>query len=85
LIVSSPHLNLVAVVERHDTKSQKAYPGIQTVKSTDELFDMANVDLVVVTTPNDSHFRLAKEAMEKGKNGKCVCVVKKKNENDMAS
>ncbi|KAI8339136.1 hypothetical protein BC941DRAFT_512360 [Chlamydoabsidia padenii] len=68
LIVSSPYLNLVAVVERHNNKSQKAYPGIQTVKSTEELFDMANVDLVVITTPNDSHFNLAKEAMEKGKN-----------------
>ncbi|CAO3593984.1 unnamed protein product [Absidia cylindrospora] len=67
LIVSSPHLNLAAVVERHDTKSQKVYPGIQTVKSTDELFGLDHVDLVVITTPNDSHFKLAKEAMEKGK------------------
>ncbi|KAI8076823.1 uncharacterized protein BX664DRAFT_287665 [Halteromyces radiatus] len=68
LIVSSPHLKLAAVVERHDNKSQSVYPGIQTVKSTDELFALDHIDLVVITTPNDSHFKLAKEAMEKGKN-----------------
>ncbi|KAI8060749.1 hypothetical protein BC940DRAFT_311481 [Gongronella butleri] len=68
LIVSSPYMNLTAVVERRSTKSQSVYPGITTVKSTDELFAMQNVDLVVITTPNDSHFALAKEAMESGKN-----------------
>ncbi|CAO3623713.1 unnamed protein product [Cunninghamella echinulata] len=67
LIVSSPHLNLVAVVERRSTKSQAAYPGIQTVTSAEALFALNNVDLVVITTPNESHFTLAKEAMEKGK------------------
>ncbi|ORX46061.1 NAD(P)-binding protein [Hesseltinella vesiculosa] len=67
LIVSSPHMNLVAVVERRSTKSQSAYAGITTVTSTDDLFAMGNVDLVVITTPNGSHFDLAKQAMEKGK------------------
>ncbi|KAL0077800.1 hypothetical protein J3Q64DRAFT_1131147 [Phycomyces blakesleeanus] len=67
LIVSSPHLNLAAVVERHGNKSKSVYSDVHVAKSTDELFDMANIDLVVITTPNDSHFSLAKSAMEKGK------------------
>ncbi|KAI8139745.1 hypothetical protein BJV82DRAFT_625936 [Fennellomyces sp. T-0311] len=67
LIVSSPHLELTAVVERHSDKSKEAYPWVTVAKSTDELFAMDNVDLVVITTPNDSHFPLAKQAMEKGK------------------
>ncbi|CAO3645208.1 unnamed protein product [Cunninghamella blakesleeana] len=67
LITSSPYLNLVAVVERRGIKSQAAYPGIQTLTSAEELFDLPNVDLIVITTPNESHFTLAKAAMEKGK------------------
>ncbi|KAI9314953.1 hypothetical protein BX666DRAFT_1861729 [Dichotomocladium elegans] len=67
LIVCSPHLQLTAVVERHSNKSKEKYPWVTVVKSADELFEMDNVDLVVITTPNDSHFSLAKKAMEKGK------------------
>ncbi|ORY97758.1 hypothetical protein BCR43DRAFT_473040 [Syncephalastrum racemosum] len=67
LITSSPYLHLTAVVERHSDKSKEVYPWVHVAKSTQELFDMANVDLVVITTPNDSHFPLAKEAMQKGK------------------
>ena len=69
LIVSSPHLELTAVVERHSNNSKEVYPWVTVAKSTDELFDMDNIDLVVITTPNDSHYPLAKQAMEKGKNG----------------
>lgn len=67
LITSSPYLQLTAVVERHSDKSKEVYPWVHVAKSTQELFDMTNVDLVVITTPNDSHFPLAKEAMQKGK------------------
>lgn len=76
LIVSSPHLQLTAVVERHNNKSKEVYPWVTVAKSTDELFAMDNVDMVVITTPNDSHFALAKEAMEKGKHGKKLYIGK---------
>lgn len=58
------------MVERHNDNSKKVYPWVTVVKSTDELFNMSNIDLVVITTPNDSHYSLAKTAMEKGKHGK---------------
>lgn len=63
-------MHLAAVVERHNTKSQEVYPWIQVKKSTDELFASDNIDLVVITTPNDSHYPLALQAMKSGKNGK---------------
>ncbi|KAI7866063.1 hypothetical protein BDF14DRAFT_1818174 [Spinellus fusiger] len=67
LIVSSPHLHLSAVVERHQNKSSTVYPWVNVTRTTEELFDLPTIDLVVITTPNDSHFSLAKAAMEKGK------------------
>lgn len=77
LIAASPYLNLVAVVERRGTKSQAAYPGIQTLTSAEALFDLPNVDLIVITTPNESHFTLAKAAMEKGKHGNIYIYILK--------
>lgn len=70
LITSSPYMHLVAVVERNSDKSKDVYPWIQVNKSTDELFADSEIDLVVITTPNGSHYPLALEAMKKGKHGK---------------
>lgn len=70
LISSSPYMHLASVVERHSSKSKDIYPWINVVKSTDELFADESIDLVVITTPNGSHYTLALEAMKKGKNGK---------------
>ncbi|KAI8968026.1 hypothetical protein BDF20DRAFT_908265 [Mycotypha africana] len=67
LITSSPYLHLSAVVERHSDKSKEKYPWINVKKSTDELFADDSIDLVVITTPNGSHYPLALEAMKKGK------------------
>lgn len=55
------------VVERHTNEAVKIYPYIKTVRSTDELFDDPNIDLVIITTSNDLHYSLSKEALEKGK------------------
>lgn len=81
LITSSPYMHLSAVVERNSDKSKDVYPWIQVKKSTDELFADTDIDLVVITTPNGSHYPLALEAMQKGKHGKfywvCVCVCEK--------
>ncbi|GAN01849.1 oxidoreductase [Mucor ambiguus] len=67
LITSSPYMHLAAVVERNSDKSKDIYPWIQVKKSTDELFTDSEIDLVVITTPNGSHYPLALEAMKSGK------------------
>lgn len=58
---------LCSVVERHTNEAEKIYRNIKTVRSTDELFDDPNIDLVVITTSNDLHYSLSKQALEKGK------------------
>lgn len=57
----------VKVFERSGSKAQSVLPQAQTVRSfagllTDE------VDLVVITTPNQTHFELAQQALLAGKN-----------------
>jgi predicted dehydrogenase len=56
-----------SVVERHTDEAVKLYPYIKTVRSTSELFDDPEIDLVIITTSNNLHYSLSKEALEKGK------------------
>src|ERR1700733_14082623 len=58
---------LRSVVERHSNEAVKIYPYIKTVRSTTELFDDPDIDLVIIATLNDLHYSLSKEALEKGK------------------
>ncbi|CAO3701388.1 unnamed protein product [Rhizopus stolonifer] len=67
LITSSPYLKLSAVVERKSDESKKVYPWINVLKNTDDLF-ASDVELVVITTPNGSHYSLALQALKSGKN-----------------
>jgi predicted dehydrogenase len=43
------------------------YPQADIVKTSEEIFDDATVDLVVITTPNTSHYSLAMQALQAGK------------------
>src|SRR5437762_3223927 len=56
VIQSVPNLKLRKVVERHSEHSRQKYPAVQVVRDAMELFADPAIDLVVITTPNDSHF-----------------------------
>lgn len=43
------------------------YPEALIVNTSEEIFNDENIDLVVITTPNASHFPLCMQALEKGK------------------
>jgi len=58
-----PELKLTKVVERRSTKCQNRYPWVETVNDTEELLQDQNIDLVVVATPNTSHFELVQKAL----------------------
>jgi predicted dehydrogenase len=62
-----PGLRLVSIMQRKGDEAAKAYPAAKIERSfTDTLADKS-VDLVVVSTPNETHFALAKQALEAGK------------------
>lgn len=56
-----------AVVERHSEKSKLFFDDVTVLKSFDALLEQQAIDLVVITTPNDSHFEMAKQAVLAGK------------------
>jgi predicted dehydrogenase len=62
-----PGFNLSAVTERNEKKAHKDYPGITSYDSIDELLNDPAIDLVVVNTPNFSHYDYTRQALLKGK------------------
>lgn len=63
----SPKYELTAVVERHGEESKKQYPSIRLCRTADEVMDDPGIDLIVITTPNESHLPLARQALLAGK------------------
>lgn len=66
-IHTHPSLRLAAVVERHAEESQKVCPDVKVVRDLSTLLAMEDIHLVVITTPNPLHFRMAREALSAGK------------------
>lgn len=67
IITSVPELKLTKVVERHREESRKRYPWVEVVRDTDTLLEDDDISLVVITTPNDTHYELAKKCLLAGK------------------
>ncbi|MDI6401446.1 oxidoreductase [Balneolaceae bacterium ANBcel3] len=67
VITSVPGLELVSVVERHKNESQNEYPWLNVVRSTEELLKNDDIRLIVIATPNDTHFDIAKASLMAGK------------------
>jgi predicted dehydrogenase len=62
-----PGLRLEAIVQRKGDEAGKAYPSARILRSVEEALKDAAVRLVVVGTPNETHFALAKQALLAGK------------------
>ena len=62
-----PGLKLEAIVQRRGDEAAKAYPTTRILRSVEEAFADASIQLIVVATPNETHFDLAKQALLAGK------------------
>lgn len=58
-----PGFELYAVLERTANAAAFAYPGIKTFRSLPELLHDESIELVVVNTPNATHYAYAKLAI----------------------
>src|SRR4051794_25353135 len=66
-ITTTPGLKLTAVLERQGSFSKRDYPNVDILRDVDELLTDTKVNLIVVATPNSSHFELARRALAAGK------------------
>lgn len=67
LISGTPGMTLAAVASSDENKVHADWPALPVVSGPERILNDPNIDLVVIPTPNDTHFPLAKAALEAGK------------------
>lgn len=67
LISGTPGMTLAAVASSDENKVHADWPAMPVVSGPERILNDPNIDLVVIPTPNDTHFPLAKSALEAGK------------------
>ncbi|WP_284461475.1 Gfo/Idh/MocA family oxidoreductase [Chryseobacterium sp.] len=63
-----PGFFISAVVERSKEESKEKYPEATIYRSVEEMLQSADIELVVINTPVQTHYEYAKKALEAGKN-----------------
>jgi scyllo-inositol 2-dehydrogenase (NADP+) len=66
-LLANPAYSITVVLERHAETSKEWIAGVQVVKTIEELVEHPEVDVVVITTPNETHFTYAEKALLAGK------------------
>src|SRR5579872_5719428 len=71
VIHATPGMRLAAVVVRKEPEDaaviQQTYPNTKFVRNMDEMLAISDIRLVVVATPNTSHFDLARQSLLAGR------------------
>lgn len=66
-LANNPGFHLSKILERTPKGSKQIYPETVIVKDYDELLKDPDLDLIVVNTPDHTHYDLTKEALMAGK------------------
>jgi scyllo-inositol 2-dehydrogenase (NADP+) len=67
VIRAVPGLHLAAIVQRNGDEAAEKYPDVRIVRSVDELLSMQEIRLVVIATPNETHYPFARRCLEAGR------------------
>lgn len=60
-------MELACVLERHTNNSKARYPEVRIARNLDEMLSDKSINLVVVATPNDTHYSYAIASLEAGR------------------
>lgn len=63
----NPGFEFYAVWERSKNLAEQRFPNVKTYRSLDDLLNDAETELVIVNTPNYTHYDYAKKALQAGK------------------
>ncbi|MHA4807759.1 oxidoreductase [Flavitalea flava] len=66
-LTTSPDYEVVSVLERHQESSKEKIPSARIVRTIEALVEDPELDLIVITTPNETHFPYAQKALKAGK------------------
>jgi predicted dehydrogenase len=66
-LTEHPGFRLKTVVERSKKKVKQRYPAVESVATLDEIWSDPSIELVIVNTPNDTHYPYTQAALKAGK------------------
>ncbi|MBC7565519.1 MAG: Gfo/Idh/MocA family oxidoreductase [Pedobacter sp.] len=66
-IHSHPGFKLHAITERNTKQAASDYPGIISYDTVDDLINDPSIELVIINTPNFTHYEYATKALKAGK------------------
>jgi predicted dehydrogenase len=67
VIHAVPGLRLAAIVQRHGDEAGRLYPEARIVRSVDDLLAIPDIQLIVIATPNDTHYPFARQCLAAGR------------------
>ena len=66
-ITTNPDYQLLSILQRTGDSAGEKFPAVKIVRSIDEMLADPALELVVITTPNDTHFDYTARALRAGK------------------
>src|SRR6266851_2536320 len=67
VIRAVPGLHLAAILQRSGAEAAELYPDVRIVRSMNELLAIPQIRLIVIATPNETHYPLARQCLEAGR------------------
>jgi scyllo-inositol 2-dehydrogenase (NADP+) len=67
VIRAVPGLRLAAILQRRGTEAAEAHPDVRIVRSLEELLVIPDIRLVVIATPNETHYAFARQCLTAGR------------------
>src|SRR6266481_4892236 len=67
VIRAVPGLHLAAILQRSGGEAAEKYPDVRSVRGVEELLAIPEVRLVVIATPNETHYPFARRCLEAGR------------------
>lgn len=66
-VAAHPGFELYAVTERNKKAAKERYPEVKSYNSIEDLLGDEAVEVVIINTPNNTHYDFAKKALQAGK------------------
>src|SRR5712692_1174233 len=60
-------LHLAAILQRSGNEAAEKYPDVRIVRSLGELLSIKEIRLIVIATPNETHYPFARQCLEAGR------------------
>jgi scyllo-inositol 2-dehydrogenase (NADP+) len=70
-INAHPGFDFYAVLERSKNQAKERYPAVKVFRNFEDMIADEEIELVIVNTPNNTHFDYTKQALQAGKHVIC--------------